>query len=167
MKVDDKTKNVSGTFDFNIELSNDEPVLDASAYPNLEFDDYDSSTHTTKVRAKNYPAGDLVIPSKVSIDGVEYTVTQIFDQLQGFYDSTITSIYIPATITGFSGGGIKLFPDTLTSATFEVTEGWKITRMNSSGEVTGREDCSSFTDKSYAASILRSLASEDYLYRSN
>jgi hypothetical protein len=43
------------------------------------------------------PSGDVVIPSKVKYNGTTYTVTSVEDY--GFYDSGITSITIPSSVT--------------------------------------------------------------------
>lgn len=115
MNVDDKNKNVSGTFNFNVELSSEEPPLDASLYSMLNFS-YSTATKTASVSsateqflesedyyiARKIANGDIVIPSKVMYNNEVYTITHIADNgfgVSSHYDDQITSIVIPETVT--------------------------------------------------------------------
>lgn len=80
-------------------------VEDESAYPTLTFEITDSTNNYVSV-LDNGASGEVVIPSKVLIDEVEYTVTSLgtkMDKFEGlvsaFYSNNfITSITIPGTI---------------------------------------------------------------------
>ena len=66
----------------------------------LEFGDLDSDAQTATVIGNSITTDnvDLVIPEKVTLDGVEYTITKIGDE--AFYDcSYLTSVTIPASVT--------------------------------------------------------------------
>ena len=65
-----------------------------------------SSEHTAEVSGYRGTSGNVVIPSKTKIDGVEYTVTSIGDQ--SFRDnSTIVAVTIPNTVTTIKNNAFR------------------------------------------------------------
>ncbi len=66
--------------------------------------DLDANTKTAKVvfHYKYHYSGDVVIPSSVTYDGVEYSVTTIGDAFRGSTD--LTSLTIPASVTSIEAG---------------------------------------------------------------
>ncbi len=80
MKVTDKTSNATlSAFAIVFHMEMTEPTKDVSEYPTLQFCLTNRANKTVSVQANpsNLPTGDLVIPSKIISDGVEYTVTSI------------------------------------------------------------------------------------------
>ena len=86
-------KTIEVNFDFEKFVAQD-----ASQYSTLTFISNSDGTAQVKANSSNKPTGDLVIPKKVSIDGVIYSVTSI-----GSYAfrncSGLTSIEIPSSVT--------------------------------------------------------------------
>lgn len=90
---------------------------------------YNNETLEARVTGCSDGAGILIIPETVEYSGQIYTVTSITtgDPTNGLFSSsssTLTCIVIPSSITSissyvFAGSGYNL-----TSAIFEVTEGW-------------------------------------------
>ena len=72
----------------------------------FRFSILSSSEHTAEVSGYSGTSGNVVIPSKTKIDGVEYTVTAIGDQ--SFRDnSTIVSVTIPNTVTNIKSNAFR------------------------------------------------------------
>ncbi|HIV01299.1 MAG TPA: leucine-rich repeat domain-containing protein [Candidatus Caccopulliclostridium gallistercoris] len=86
-------KTIEVNFDFEKFVAQD-----ASQYSTLTFTSNGDRTAQVKANSSNKPTGDLVIPKKVSIDGVIHSVTSI-----GSYAfrncSGLTSIEIPSSVT--------------------------------------------------------------------
>ena len=86
-------KTIEVNFDFEKFVAQD-----ASQYSTLTFISNGDGTAQVKANSSNKPTGDLVIPKKVSIDGVIHSVTSI-----GSYAfrncSSLTSIEIPSSVT--------------------------------------------------------------------
>ena len=109
-KVTEKTVDASlvgFVIDFDMNLTDTIPQ-DQGKYPTLTFSVLDSENKTASVQGNvlNYPTGDIVIPSKVLISGVEYTVTTIksgdsagIKGEKGFSGYDIESITIPSSVT--------------------------------------------------------------------
>ncbi len=99
MQVENLNKSVSGDFNLNLKLSNDEPVLDESEYSTLSFT-YDDTAKTATVdkNSSNEPTGTLVIPGKVMHNGETYTITSI--GVRGLADlENLITVTIPSTVT--------------------------------------------------------------------
>ena len=116
MQVASLNKSVSGDFNLNLKLSNDEPedvVLDESEYSTLYFT-YDDTSKTAIV-GQNYdnkPKGRLYIPEKILHNGKEYTIISITDG--AFYETEdLTSIVIPSSVTSI--GSSAFYGTSLTS----------------------------------------------------
>lgn len=96
-----------------------DPALDTVETPDPDdptvFSDLDYSINedgtTASVIRRPYQqtqkcaySGDIAIPAKVTIDGKEYTVTRIDDE--AFWNSFITSLWIPNTVEEIGEDGI-------------------------------------------------------------
>ena len=111
LEVNNKNASLAqdATWGYDVVLNNEEPeeIVDAATHATLSFDVLDENARTAYVYKKNNTAttGDIIIPSKILIDGKDYTVTQIGDNTNpgsskvGFMGTSISSILIPDTVT--------------------------------------------------------------------
>ncbi len=85
------------------ENPNDETAADST---NFRFDILSSTDHTAEVSGYYGTSGNVVIPHKTTIEGVEYTVTAVGDQ--AFRDNyTIVSVTIPNTVTNIKSNAFR------------------------------------------------------------
>ena len=107
-------KTIEVNFDFEKFVAQD-----ASQYTTLTFTSNGDGTAQVKANSSNKPTGDLVIPKKVSIDGVIHSVTSIGSS--AFMScSSLTSIEIPSGVTSI---GDLAFSDCSSLTSIEIPSG--------------------------------------------
>ncbi|MBR2196832.1 MAG: leucine-rich repeat protein [Salinivirgaceae bacterium] len=100
------------------------------------------SDNTIEISSYKGTGGDVIIPSTVIDNGVEYTVTRIGDNAFSKNNSNIETIIIPNTVTSIGSGAFSnlyLTSLTIPNSVTEIGEGafWSIKNIVYKGNATG------------------------------